>query len=186
MPRLRPPAWCGVRSGAQDGMSDARSGARDGTSDVRSGAQVQLPAQVQLQLPAQPSNSTGSAKSLIEPVAQPPCAVHAVIRHSLAMKMAGYADRAALRGGLSAQPALRSCFAGERKDNSMPRLRQNNATGKSLKTCPALSQKIFRFRRRANQRYQLAPSHPTRGALAIVTKRGAGCGGRGWAFDERP
>jgi hypothetical protein len=26
---------------------------------------------------------------------------------------------------------------------------------------------------------------PTRGALAIVTKRGAGCGGRGCAFDER-
>ena len=36
-------------------------------------------------------------------------------------------------------------------------------TGKSVvrdKTCPALSQKIFRFRRRANQFYQLAPSFP--------------------------
>jgi hypothetical protein len=31
-----------------------------------------------------------------------------VIRHSLAMKMAGYADRAALRDGLSAQPALQA------------------------------------------------------------------------------
>src|ERR1700737_1807995 len=71
MLRLRPLAWSGVRSGAQDGMSDVRSGAQDGTSDVRCGAQVQLPAQVQLQLPAQLSNSTGSAKSLIEPAAQP-------------------------------------------------------------------------------------------------------------------
>jgi hypothetical protein len=33
-------------------------------------------------------------------------------------------------------------------------------TGKSLKTCPAPLRKIFRFRRRANQRYQLAPSFP--------------------------
>lgn len=83
MLRHRPLAWNGVRSGVQDGMSDARSAAQDGTSDarngaqgaqsdVRSGAQVQLPAQVQLQLPAQPSNSIGSAKSLIEPAAQPP------------------------------------------------------------------------------------------------------------------
>jgi hypothetical protein len=38
-------------------------------------------------------------------------------------------------------------------------------TGKSLKTCPVSSRKIFRFRRRANQRYQLAPSRPARGAL---------------------
>src|ERR1700731_4634222 len=67
MLRLRPLAWSGVRRGAQDGMSDVRCGAQDGTSDVRCGAQVQLPAQVQLQLPEQLSNSTGSAKSLIEP-----------------------------------------------------------------------------------------------------------------------
>ena len=33
-------------------------------------------------------------------------------------------------------------------------------------------QKIFRFRRRANQFYQLAPSHPLKGALAIVTNAG--------------
>ena len=51
--------WVGVRSDAQDG-----------TSDVRSGAQVQLPAQVQAQLPAWLSNSAGSAKSLIEPIAR--------------------------------------------------------------------------------------------------------------------
>jgi hypothetical protein len=58
MLRLRPLAWSGVRSGAQDGMSDVRCGGQDGTSDVRCGAQVQLPAPL--------SNSTGSAKSLIE------------------------------------------------------------------------------------------------------------------------
>ena len=43
------------------------------------------------------------------------------------------------------------------------RVRQIDPTGKSVaatKTCPALSQKIFRFRRRANQFYQLAPSFP--------------------------
>src|SRR5580704_6589880 len=64
MLRLRPLAWSGVRSGAQDGTSDVRRGAQDATSDVRCGAQVQLPAWL--------SNSTGSAKSLIEPIAQPP------------------------------------------------------------------------------------------------------------------
>ena len=31
-------------------------------------------------------------------------------------------------------------------------------SGKSLKICPALPRKIFRFPRRANQRYKLAPS----------------------------
>jgi hypothetical protein len=35
-------------------------------------------------------------------------------------------------------------------------VRQNNPTGKSAKTCPALQRKIFRLTRRANQRYQLA------------------------------
>ena len=43
------------------------------------------------------------------------------------------------------------------------RARQIDPTGKSVaatKTCPALSAKIFRFRRRANQFYQLAPSFP--------------------------
>jgi hypothetical protein len=60
-----------------------------------------------------------------------------------------------------------------------------NPTGKSAKTCPSLAQKIFRLTRRANQRYHFAHLVPTRGAFAIVTKRGAGCGGRGCAFDER-
>jgi hypothetical protein len=45
------------------------------------------------------------------------------------------------------------------------RLRQSNPTGKSPKVCPSLRAKIFRLTRRANQRYQLAPSHPVRGAL---------------------
>jgi hypothetical protein len=56
----------GVRSGAWRAQSGVRSGAQDGTSDARCGAQVQLPAQAQVQLPAWLSNSTGSAKSLIE------------------------------------------------------------------------------------------------------------------------
>jgi hypothetical protein len=45
--------------------------------------------------------------------------------------------------------------------------------------CPALIRKIFRFTRRANHLYKLAPSHPTEGRIAIVTDAGCGCGGRG-------
>ena len=60
----------GVRSGGQRAQSGVRSGAQRAQSGVRCGAQVQLP--VQVQLPAQLSNSTGSAKSLIEPATQPP------------------------------------------------------------------------------------------------------------------
>jgi hypothetical protein len=44
---------------------------------------------------------------------------------------------------------------------------------------PVPFEKIFRFRRRANHRYRLAHPVPLRGALAIVTNVGAGCGGRG-------
>src|ERR1700688_4405304 len=75
---------------------------------------------------------------------------------------------------------------GARKSNSMPRLRQNNTTGKSAKTCPALSQKIFRFRRRANQWFDSGRLTREEGRVAIVTKRAVRCGGRGGAFDERP
>jgi hypothetical protein len=50
--------------------SGARSGVQHGTSGVRCGAQVQLPVQVQVQLlaqiPGRNSNSTGSAKALID------------------------------------------------------------------------------------------------------------------------
>jgi hypothetical protein len=45
-------------------------------------------------------------------------------------------------------------------------------TGKSVKTCPAPLRKIFRFPRRANQRYQLAPSFPG--------KRGGRASSRTW------
>ena len=48
-------------------------------------------------------------------------------------------------------------------------------TGKSVKTCPAPLKKIFRFRRRANQRYQLAPSFPG--------KRGGRASSRTWGRD---
>jgi hypothetical protein len=37
------------------------------------------------------------------------------------------------------------------------------SSGKSLKVCPAPARKIFRFHRRANQRYTLAPSCPAEG-----------------------
>jgi hypothetical protein len=46
--------------------------------------------------------------------------------------------------------------------------------------CPALERKIFRFTISGNQKYCLRIP-PRRGArIAIVTKRGAGCGGRVW------
>ena len=53
------------------------------------------------------------------------------------------------------------------------------SSGKSPRTCPARPRKIFHSPRRANHRYKLAPSHPKKGRLAIVTKRAVGCGGRG-------
>src|SRR6476619_7171772 len=68
--RLQPLAWGGVRRGAWRAQSGVRRGAQRAQSGVRCGAQVQLP--VQVRLPAQLSNSTGSAKSLIEPATQPP------------------------------------------------------------------------------------------------------------------
>src|SRR6476646_10428975 len=71
--RLQPLAWGGVRRGAWRAQSGVRRGAQRAQSDVRCGAQVQLP--VQVRLPAQLSNFTGSAKSLIEPARQPPSEV---------------------------------------------------------------------------------------------------------------
>jgi hypothetical protein len=46
------------------------------------------------------------------------------------------------------------CFA--RKRNLGARLRQSNTTGKSVKTCPVLRAKIFRFRRRPNHPHNSA------------------------------
>jgi hypothetical protein len=58
MQRPKPLACSGVKSGVLDGTSDAR----DAPNDVRSGARVQLRVRLQrVQLPAQLSNSTGSA-----------------------------------------------------------------------------------------------------------------------------
>jgi|SRR6267142_432884 len=46
-------------------------------------------------------------------------------------------------------------------------------TGKSAKTCPAPYEKIFRLTRRANQRYQLAPSFSRQeGRSRVVTNAG--------------
>jgi len=39
-----------------------------------------------------------------------------------------------------------------RNDDAAKQVRHNNPTGKAAKTCPALRAKIFRLRRRANQR----------------------------------
>jgi len=50
----------------QDGTNDVRSGVQGARSDVRSGAQVRPLAQLQVRLPAQVSNSTGSPTSPIE------------------------------------------------------------------------------------------------------------------------
>src|SRR5579859_7206809 len=45
-------------------------------------------------------------------------------------------------------------------------------------TCPALSENIFHFARRANHLYKPARLVSQEGRLAIVTKRGTGCDGR--------
>jgi hypothetical protein len=58
-------------------------------------------------------------------------------------------------------------------------------TGKSPKVCPVLGAKIFRFPRRANHLYKLAPSRPTEGRLAIVTDAGRDAVDAGGAADER-
>jgi hypothetical protein len=50
--------------------------------------------------------------------------------------------------------------------------------------CPALFSKIFWFSETANHFYIRAVLSSRRGALAIVTNVGTGCGGRGGAFDE--
>jgi hypothetical protein len=55
---------------------------------------------------------------------------------------------------------------------------ENDPTGKSPKTCPALLAKIFRLARRANHLYKLAPSHPTKGRIASRHERAVGCDGR--------
>ena len=54
----------------QDGTNGVRIGAQDGTSGVRIGAAQIL--RLLAQAPGRNSNSTATAKSLIEPAAQPP------------------------------------------------------------------------------------------------------------------
>ena len=58
-------------------------------------------------------------------------------------------------------------------------------TGKSVfatKTCPALPQKIFRFRRRANQVYELAPSFPGKRGVSRSSRTR---GGMRWTRQRR-
>src|SRR4051794_31061718 len=57
------------------------------------------------------------------------------------------------------------------KSQQVARVRQNNPTGKTPKVCPSLCAKIFRLRRRANQRYQLAVSPGKRGVAHVTNAR---------------
>ena len=84
-------------------------------------------------------------------------------------------------GGSNPSPPSRAmdCLASLAMTNLHRRVRQNNPTGKSAKTCPALSAKIFRLTRRANQRYQLARLTRQEGRCARH-ERAVGCSGRGW------
>jgi hypothetical protein len=75
-----------------------------------------------------------------------------------------------------------NCFARPAMTMWREWLRQNNPTGKSAKSCPVLPTKIFRLTRRANQRYQLAPSHPIRGAGRDRHER---CGEMRWTRSAR-
>jgi hypothetical protein len=52
--------------------------------------------------------------------------------------------------------------------------------------CPASTAKIFRFAATPNHPYNSRHPVPRRGALAIVTNVGAGCGGRGSVRREKP
>jgi hypothetical protein len=67
------------------------------------------------------------------------------------------------------------------KDREARRLPVCNSclTGKSVKSCPAPSNKIFLFSGDPKSVQNSRHPVPLRGALAIVTNVGAGCGGRG-------
>ena len=59
-----------------------------------------------------------------------------------------------------------------RRHEALPAARRANQFVRGLCLCPALFAKIFRFPRRANHLYKLAPSRPTEGRFAIVTDAG--------------
>jgi len=71
------------------------------------------------------------------------------------------------------------CFA--RKRNLDAQLRQNNTTGKSVKTCPAFPAKIFRFRRRPNQPHNSARLTQLRDA----SRSSRTCGEMRWTREAR-
>src|SRR6266702_2325906 len=60
--------------------------------------------------------------------------------------------------------SLAALFRSFDAKRSRSRTRVLHPTGKSVKTCRALLRKIFRLKRRANQRYKLAHPFPARGA----------------------
>jgi hypothetical protein len=79
------------------------------------------------------------------------------------------------------QMRLRAVYPNRRDGSAFPALQttpENGPTGKSAKTCPAPSTKIFRLTRRANHLYKLAPSHPDEGRIASRHERAVGCDGR--------
>ena len=78
-------------------------------------------------------------------------------------------------------PAVCELICSARKRNRDVGLRQNNPTGKSVKTCPAPREKIFRFRRRANQLFNSARLTQERG----VGRRHERCGGMRWPLKSR-
>src|SRR4051794_15755730 len=63
------------------------------------------------------------------------------------------------------------CSQNARRANQHP-------TGKSAKSCPVPRAKIFRFRRRANHRFNSARLTADEGRVAIVTNVAVRCGGR--------
>jgi hypothetical protein len=60
--------------------------------------------------------------------------------------------------------------------------RQIDPTGKSPKNLSSPRAKNIPLSPSGKSVILIRPSHPTRGALAIVTKRAVGCGGRRRAF----
>ena len=109
---------------------------------------------------------TKAARSFICPMGW----AHREIDHTRPAAIDGYRRQTGRTE--NAAPTRRRVFW---RDKSTRRANQSFAT----KTCPALVQKIFRFRRRANQFYQLAPSIPGKRGVRHRHERGMGCGGRG-------
>ena len=71
-----------------------------------------------------------------------------------------------------------------RKQDFAADLRQTNTTGKSLKSLSSTSRKNFPLKPSGKSTLDSCHPVPRRGALAIVTNVGTGCGGRGSVVRE--